>query len=72
MSAAEEIPRRLPERTGSHRCVACLAETPGDAYFANDHLCDACAAREEYPLASTPKEPAAPAPAPARKRRAGG
>ncbi|HEY0592339.1 MAG TPA: hypothetical protein VGE86_04305 [Thermoanaerobaculia bacterium] len=70
MSASDDIPRRLPERTGVHRCVSCLAETPAEAYFANDHLCDACAAREAYPLASTPAPEAAAAPA--RKRRAGG
>jgi hypothetical protein len=68
MSSADEIPRRLPERTGKHVCVGCLAETTGESYFANDHLCDACAARVEYPLASTPAE--AP-PRPARKRGAG-
>lgn len=39
----EETPRDLPERTGRHRCIRCLADAPGDVYFANDHLCDACA-----------------------------
>ena len=68
MAMGDEIPRELPERTGRHLCVLCLAETPAEAFFANDHLCDACAAREEYPLASTP----APAVAePPRKRGSG-
>lgn len=69
MSASDDIPRLLPERTGVHLCVACLAQTPSEAYFANDHLCDPCAAREGYPLASTPEAETAAAP---RKRRAGG
>ena len=47
--------RRMPERTGKHICVMCLAEVPAEAYFANDHVCDACAAKEEYPLQSTPE-----------------
>ena len=68
MSSADEIPRRLPERTGKHLCVGCLAETPAESYFANDHLCDACVTREAYPLASTPAD--APS-RPARKRGAG-
>lgn len=39
------------------RCVRCLAETPPEAFFENDYLCDICAAlREEFPLASTPEE----------------
>jgi NMD protein affecting ribosome stability and mRNA decay len=56
MSSADDIPYRLAERTGRHLCVSCLAETPAASFFVNDHLCDACAAREEYPLASTPSE----------------
>ena len=51
--------RGLPERTGKHFCVACLKEVPAEQYFRNDHICDACAAKDEYPLASTP-EPKAP------------
>ncbi len=67
--SADEIPCRLPERTGIHLCVSCLAETPEAAYFSNDHLCDACAEREGYPLASTPDpEPVRERP---RKARAG-
>ena len=65
----EEIPRRLPERTGTHYCILCLAETPADEYFRNDHICDSCVSRdEEPPVASTsaesrehPHEPAAKA-----------
>ena len=54
--------RRPPrERTGKHKCVQCLAEIPADVYLRNDFLCDACAAKEEYPLKSTPsKESDAP------------
>jgi hypothetical protein len=48
-------PRELPERTGKHFCVKCLAQIPADEYFRNDHICDACAAQNEYPLASTPE-----------------
>jgi hypothetical protein len=50
-------PRALPERTGRHLCVRCLAPIPADEYMRNDHICDACAEGEEYP---------APAPPPAR------
>ena len=39
----EAVPRQLPERTGKHYCIRCLAEVPGEAYLLNDHLCDACA-----------------------------
>lgn len=38
----EDIPRRLPERTGRHYCVSCLQETANEEYFRNDHICDAC------------------------------
>lgn len=55
-----EPPRRgLPERTGKHICIRCLTAIPAEEYFRNDHICDACAATNEYPLASTP-EPKAP------------
>ncbi len=50
------MPRNLPERTGRHYCVKCLAEVPVDEYFRNDCLCDACAQQEDYPLQSTPQE----------------
>jgi hypothetical protein len=43
----EETPRYLSERTGKHRCIRCLADTPDEQYFANDHLCETCAAEEE-------------------------
>ena len=53
----EPVPRNLPERTGRHYCIQCLAEVPADEYFGNDCLCDACARQEEvYPLQSTPEE----------------
>jgi hypothetical protein len=39
-------PRNLPERTGKHYCITCLAEVPSDEYFRNDCICDVCAARE--------------------------
>jgi hypothetical protein len=29
---------------------------PADDYFRNDHVCNACAAVDEYPLQSTPGE----------------
>ena len=48
-------PRELPERTGKHYCVKCLAQVPAEEYLRNDHICDACAASEAYPLASTPE-----------------
>ena len=55
-------PRALPERTGRHYCVKCLAAIAGEEYFRNDHICDVCASKDEYPLASTPE------PAPQTKR----
>ena len=48
-------PRALPERTGKHYCTRCLAPVPAEEYFRNDHICDACAAKDEYPLKSTPE-----------------
>ena len=50
----EPPPRNLPERTGKHYCLRCLAEVSGEEYFRNDQLCDACAEDDEYPLKSTP------------------
>jgi hypothetical protein len=47
-------PRELAERTGKHFCVKCLAPVRTEEYLRNDHICDACAASDEYPLASTP------------------
>ncbi|HVR43979.1 MAG TPA: hypothetical protein VMS56_11120 [Thermoanaerobaculia bacterium] len=63
----EDVPRRLPERTGRHHCVSCLAETPAEEYFRNDHVCEACNSGSGYPLASTPD-----AEAPEPKVKAGG
>ena len=48
-------PRALPERTGRHFCGRCLAAIPAEDFLRNDHICDACAAQQEYPLASTPE-----------------
>ena len=50
-------PRELPERTGRHFCVKCLAQVPAEEYYRNDHICDPCAQQTEYPLASTPEPP---------------
>jgi hypothetical protein len=52
-------PKRLNERTGRHFCVRCLAEVPAESYQRNDHICDACAAGDEYPAAA-PAPRAAP------------
>lgn len=54
MAHDDAPPRNLRERTGKHLCTLCLAEVPADVYFRNELLCDACAAKDEYPLASTP------------------
>jgi hypothetical protein len=60
----DEPPTRpRAERTGKHYCVKCLAPVPADEYFRNDHICNACAAQDEYPLASTPE------PKPEKKKR---
>ena len=56
--SVDELQRRkMPERTGKHYCVTCLAEVAIESWLANDHVCDACAAKEEYPLQSTPEPP---------------
>jgi len=39
-------PRRLNERTGRHYCIVCLKEVAAEEYFRNDHICDACAAKD--------------------------
>ncbi len=36
-------------------CIYCMVIVPADEYQRNDHICDACAADDEYPLASTPE-----------------
>jgi hypothetical protein len=51
---SDDPPRNLPERTGRHRCIRCLADVPADAFFRNDHLCDACAT--EGDLVPAPKK----------------
>ena len=48
----EAIPKNLRERTGKHRCIRCLAETPDAEYFANDQTCDQCAEKFEKELAT--------------------
>ena len=53
----EPVPRELPERTGRHYCIRCMAFVSAEEYQRNDHICDACAADDEYPLASTPNAP---------------
>jgi hypothetical protein len=50
----EELVRKRSERTGKHYCIRCLAEVPAEEYFRNDHICDDCAAGDEYPLPSKP------------------
>jgi hypothetical protein len=57
--------RPMGERTGRHFCIRCLAAVPAEEYFRNDHICDACAASDEYPL---PAPPPQPAPASKKKR----
>jgi hypothetical protein len=51
----DPTPRNLPERTGRHRCIRCLADTPAEEFLRNDHLCDECAAGPEYPEPSKPE-----------------
>ncbi|HVR38765.1 MAG TPA: hypothetical protein VMU84_06690 [Thermoanaerobaculia bacterium] len=58
MNHHDDTPRKLNERTGKHYCVRCLAETSADEYLRNDHICDDCASKDEYPLKSTPDAPA--------------
>jgi hypothetical protein len=53
----ERVPRNLRARTGRHLCIRCLAETPEDAYFRNDHVCDACAALDETADEQPAEEP---------------
>ncbi|HSP17468.1 MAG TPA: hypothetical protein VLV78_22175 [Thermoanaerobaculia bacterium] len=45
----EPPPRNLPERTGKHYCIRCLAEVPADEYFRNDQVCEKCAEEEQQP-----------------------
>ena len=51
----EPLPRKLNERTGKHICIICLAETPAEEWFANDHICAKCAEKESDERA-TPNE----------------
>ena len=51
----EPVPRELPERTGKHYCIRCMALVSAEEYQRNDHICDACAEDDEYPLASAPE-----------------
>ncbi len=43
----EQPPHKLNERTGKHLCIRCLAETPAEEWFANDHVCRKCAEEEQ-------------------------
>lgn len=56
----DETPRRLPERTGRHYCVACLAEVGAEEYFRNDHICDVCSSVSREPAAEDDVVPEAP------------
>jgi hypothetical protein len=58
----DDLVRKRTERTGKHYCIKCLAEVPAEENFRNDHICDDCAAGDEYPLKSTPDPAAEPAP----------
>jgi len=49
-------PKELKERTGVHKCVGCLRETPSEEYFANDYVCDGCAGGEEGEIVSDESE----------------
>lgn len=51
--SGDEIPRRLPARTGKTLCTRCLREIPPAEYFRYDYVCAECASREEFPLRST-------------------
>lgn len=53
----EPPPRRLNERTGIHHCINCLAETPDEEYFANDHICAKCAEKESTARETTSESP---------------
>lgn len=44
------------EKTGKHKCTNCLKVISADEFLRNDFLCDDCAAKNEYPLASTPND----------------
>jgi len=50
---ADEIPRKLPARTGKAICTLCLEEVSPEEYFRYDMVCASCAAKGDYPLAST-------------------
>lgn len=54
---SDQTPRGLGERTGKHLCVRCLTPVATHEYLKNDHICNACAESDEYPLASTPDAP---------------
>ena len=42
----DAVPKQLKEKSEKHYCVRCLREVEKDEYFANDFLCDDCAAAE--------------------------
>jgi hypothetical protein len=39
----DRTPQNLPERTGRHLCIQCMADVETEEYLRNDHLCDVCA-----------------------------
>ena len=43
----DETPRQLPERTGCHKCIHCMAEVSDEEYFRNDFFCDVCASLDD-------------------------
>ena len=53
-SMQQPLPRPR-EKTGRHKCTNCLKQISSEEFLKNDFLCDECAAKDEYPLASTPE-----------------
>lgn len=44
--------RKLSKNEPKAKCCKCLQLVPYDEYMENDHYCDACAGRNDFPLAS--------------------
>lgn len=36
-------------RTGKHKCIKCIKEIPLEEFLKNDHICDECSDKLEYP-----------------------